>query len=127
MARSIPNAAYDAYFDYFKACTNLVVTSDVSTPTDLTGALATAVIDAGDFSTGAGTPDGRRLTVAAQSGVPVTADGTTRHVALVYDPAGTPELRLITTCTERVVSNTEGDEINIGTFYLQVAAPAAPA
>ena len=126
MARSIPDAAYDAYFDYFEACTNLVLVSDETTPTDLTGALATATIDAADFSTGAGTPDGRRLTIAAQNGIDVTATGTTNHAVLVYDPAGTPELRLITTCSARAVDHTAGDKVNMGEFYLQVGAPAAP-
>ena len=124
--RHIPNAGYDAYFAYFSACTNLVLVDDEATPTDLTGALATAVIASGDFSVGDGTPDGRRLTVAAQNAIDVTAPGTTRHAVLVYDPAGTPELRLITTCTERAVDDTAGDKVNMGEFYLQVAAPVAP-
>lgn len=126
MARHIPNEAYAAYFAYFSACTNLVLVSDVATPTDLTGALATAVIDESDFSVGAGTPDGRRLTVAAQNGIDVTGEGDTNHAVLVYDPAGTPELRLITTCSVRTVSALAGDKVNMGTFYLQVAAPVAP-
>lgn len=126
MGRHIPNEGYDAYFAYFSACTNLVLVSDESTPTDLTGALATAVIDSEDFSIGEGTPDGRRLTIAAQNDIDVTGQGTTRHAVLVYDPEGTPELRLITTCTERAVDNDAGDKVNMGEFYLQVAAPAAP-
>ena len=126
MARHIPDAAYAAYFAYFSACTNLVLVSDVGTPTDLTGALATAVVAGGDFTVGAGTPDGRRLTVAAQNGIDVTATGTTNHAVLVHDPAGTPELRLITTCSARAVDHTAGDKVNMGEFYLQVAAPVAP-
>ena len=126
MARHIPDAAYAAYFAYFSACTNLVLVDDEATPTDLTGALATAVIDGTDFTVGAGDPDGRRMTVAAQNGIDVTATGTTRHAVLVYDPAGTPELRLVTTCSERAVDDTAGDKVNMGEFYLQVAAPVAP-
>ena len=126
MARSIPNAAYDAYFAYFSACTNLVLTSDSDTPTTLTNALATAVVNSGHFSVGDGTPDGRRLTIAAQSAIDVTGQGTTRHAVLVYDPGTTDELRLITTCAERTVDHTAGDKVNMGEFYLQVAAPVAP-
>ena len=126
MARHIPDAAYTAYFAYFTACTNLVLTSDVSTPGNLNNVLATAVITSGDFSTGTGTPTGRRLTVAAQNGIDVAENGTTRHAVLVYDPTGSPELRLITTCSERLVSYTDGDKVNMGSFYLQVAAPVAP-
>lgn len=130
MARHIPNEGYDAYFAYFSACTNLVLVSDESTPTDLTGALATATIDGTDFSISNIMEEevfqARRLTIAAQNGIDVTATGTTNHAVLVYDPAGTPELRLITTCSARAVDHTAGDKVNMGEFYLQVAAPVAP-
>jgi len=123
MARHIPDAAYDAYFAYFSACTRIDLVSDSSTPTNLTNTLANETIDSGDFSTGAGTPTGRRLTIAAQPGVAVTANGTTRHAILSL--GGT--IRLVTVCNERVVSVTDGDLVNMGSFYLQVAAPTAPA
>ena len=123
--RHIPNEAYAAYFAYFTACTNLVLVSDTATPTDLTGALATATIDSGDFTIGAGDPDGRRMTVASQNGIDVTGEGDTNHAVLVYDPSGSPELRLITTCSVRTVSALAGDKVNMGEFYLQVAAPVA--
>lgn len=126
MARSIPNDAYDAYFAYFSACTNLVLVSDTTTPTDLTGALATAVIDSGDFSISDGDPNGRRMTVAAQNGIAVTASGTTNHAVLVYNPGTTDEIRLVTTCSARDVDHTAGDKVDIGELNLQVAAPAAP-
>ncbi len=126
MARHIPDAAYAAYFAYFTACTNLVLTDDEATPTDLDGALATAVIDGGDFSTGAGDPTGRRLTISAQTGIDVDEGGTTRHAVLVYDPGVSDEIRLVTTCSERLVSTLDGDKVNMGSFYLQVAAPVAP-
>jgi len=122
MARHIPDAAYDAYFAYFSACTQLDITSDVSTPTDLTNSLANVTLDSGDYSVGAGDPDGRKLTVAQQSSVTVTANGTTAHAVLSL--SGT--IRLVTTCSSRTVSADDGDLINTSAFYLQVAAPTAP-
>ena len=130
MPRHIPDAAYDAYFDYFEACTRLHLVSGAETPTDLEGSLAVATIDGGDFSVGAGTPDGRRLTVAAQNAIDVTAVGTTTHAVLAHlDDVGPPEvwgIRLVTECSERSVDDTAGDKVNMGEFYLQVAAPVAP-
>ena len=130
MPRHIPDAAYDAYFDYFEACTRLHLVSGAETPTDLTDSLAVATIDGTDFTVGAGDPDGRRMTVAAQNGVAVTGVGTTTHAVLAHlDDVGPPEvwgIRLVTTCSERAVDNTAGDQVNMGEFYLQVAAPVAP-
>ena len=129
MARHIPNEGYDAYFAYFSACTRLHLVSGAETPTDLTGSLAVATIDGGDFSVGAGTPDGRRLTVAAQNGIDVTDAGTTTHAVLAHLDSTDPDvwgIRLVTTCSERAVDDTAGDKVNMGEFYLQVAAPVAP-
>ena len=127
MAIHIPNAAYDAYFAHFSACTRLSLVGDESTPTDLTGELVAETLAGGDFSTGAGDPTGRRLTVAQKPNVAVAANGTTRHAVLSYtaDAGATWTPRLITTCSQRVVSNTEGDHVNMTSFYLQVIAPAA--
>lgn len=129
MGRHIPNEGYDAYFAYFKDCTRQDLVSDESTPTDLTNTLAMAELDEYDFSVGAGDPDGRRLTVAAKEGVLVTANGTTRHAVLSHLDSEGPDvwgIRLITICSERVVSLDNGDRVNMSTYYLEVGAPVAP-
>lgn len=126
MPLNIPNAAYDAYFDYFKACTRIDIVSNETLPTDLTGSLAHATITPGsDYTVGAGTPDGRRLTVAEKTGVDVTANGTSNHAVLSYTADGgtTWSIRLVTTCNQRILSATDGDKVNMGTFYLQVGSP----
>ncbi len=124
MARFIPNAAYDAYFAYFSACTRLDLVSDSTTPTDLTNTLANITLDSGDFSVGAGDNDGRKLTVidGGESNVDVTGIGTTRHAVLSL----TGTIRLVTTCSERAVDNTAGDKVNLSSFYLNVNGPTAP-
>jgi len=126
MARHIPNAAYDAYFDYFGACTRLSVVSDASTPTTLTNELAYETLTSGDFSVGVGDNDGRKMTVAQQSAVSVTAPGTTRHIVLSYWTGSAWEIRLVTTCAERAVDSAQSDIININSFYLNVNGPVAP-
>lgn len=122
MALHIPNAAYDAYFAYFSACTrqDLLSTTD-NPPTNLTSSLSNVAMASGDFSVGDGTPNGRRLTVAAKTGVAVTAPGTVRKGVLSL--GGT--IRFVTpVVTERTV--TTDDQVNMGTYYIQVAAPTAP-
>ena len=126
MARYIPNSAYDAYFAFFTACTRQDLTSDVSTPTDLTGSLANVTLDSGDFTIGAGDNGGRKLTIAEQIQVDVTADGTTRHAVLSYFNDPTWEIRMVTTTVEREVSNTLEDKVNMGSWYLDVAGPENP-
>lgn len=126
MARHIPNDAYDAYFAYFTACTRQDLTSDVTTPTDLTGSLAHTTLTGADFTIGAGDNGGRKLTIAEQLQVDVTADGTTKHAVLSYDNSGSWEIRMVTTAVEREVSNTLGDKVNMGSWYLDVAGPEDP-
>lgn len=124
MSRHIPNAAFDAYFAYFQNAVEQHVTSDESTPTDLTNSLAVATIDSGaDISIGAGSPDGRRMTVAEKLDVAVDADGTTNHAALVD---GSSNILIVTTTNQRTVSAADGDRINMSSWYLNVSAPAAP-
>ena len=118
MAISVPDAAYDAYFDYFSACTRQDLVSDSSTPTDLTNSLSNATMASGDFSVGSGTPSGRRMTIAAKNTQDVTADGTTNHAVLSLD--GT--IRLVTTTNARAL--TTDDKVNFGTWYVQLNAPA---
>jgi len=124
MARFIPNAAYDAYFAYFSACTRLDLVSDSTTPTDLTNTLANVTLNSGDYSVGAGDNDGRKLTVidGGKSNIDVTGQNTTRHAVLSL--GGT--IRLATTCSERAVDNTAGDKVNLSAFYLNVNGPTAP-
>ncbi len=117
----IPNAAYDAYFAYFSACTRQDLVSDVDTPSDLSNSVSDVVMEAGDFSIGFGTPDGRRLTVAAKNNVDVTDNNWARHGVLSLGG----EIRFVTpVVTPREV--TTADKVNMGTYYIQVAAPTTP-
>ena len=48
-----------------------------------TYSLASVSLSSGDYSKSDGAVSGRRLTIAEQLGVPVTAEGTATHVALI--------------------------------------------
>jgi hypothetical protein len=130
MPLMIPDAAYDAYFAFFEACTRLDLVSDTEVPTDLSNTLANAtIVIAEDYTVEAGDPDGRQLTVAAKPAIDVTGVGTTKHAVLSYtaDAGSTWSIRLVTTCSERAVSNVLEDKVNMGSFSLHVGAPTVPA
>jgi hypothetical protein len=97
MAKHVPDLVMDAALDYVAACTQMDVTSDVSTPANLTNSLADVTMAGGDFTkaqgdAGAGS---RKVTMGAKSGVVVDENGTPRHVVLSL----TGTIRLVTTCT----------------------------
>ena len=71
----------------------------------------------GDFTIGAGTPDGRAVTVSAQSSVPITANGDIDHVALIDASIDW----LVTTTPLRTV--TDGDQADVSSFFQRIAAP----
>ncbi len=118
MSKSIPNAAFDAYFAYFSACTRQDLVSDAETPANLNNTLAHVAMAGGDFSIDDGDVDGRKLIVAAKDGVDVTNEGTTKHAVLSLDSA----IRLVTTCAERAVDDVAGDKVNMGSYELTVRA-----
>ena len=60
------------------------------------GALASAAITPADFTPGAVSGGGRRLTVAAKAGLAVAASGTADHVALL--DMATSRLLFVTDC-----------------------------
>ena len=129
MIRHIPDAGYTSIFSYFTDCNQIHLVSNEALPTDLTGSLLVHELVAGDFSINHTPPSGTgsRLTIAAQDAVDVAFDGTSKHAVLAYDDGVNPaEIRFVTPCSERVLSASLGDKVNLGEFYLQIAAPIAP-
>lgn len=82
--------------------------------------LAEATLAAGDFTTGPGVIDGRRVTVAAKPGVPVAASGTADHIALL-DHAGS-RLLYVTTCPAQALS--AGGTVDFAAFDVEFGNPA---
>ena len=121
MGKSTSNAVLDAALDEIATCTQLDVTSDVDTPTDLTNSLAHVTLTAGDgmgdYVISDGDTNGRKVAVAQQADISVTATGTARHIVLSL--SGT--IKLTTTCTEQ--SLTSGNTVTVPTFDDEIADP----
>lgn len=126
MPRALSEDVYEGMFERIIDCDQVDVVSDAAVPIDLTGSLASMDISILDlFEIIAGTPDGWRLEFAGVAGLPIGVTDTARHIVFSADDGvGGRDLRLVTPCTERVI--TAGDFANIGTFYLQVDQPVEP-
>ena len=83
--------------------------------------LADATISSADMTKGAGTPDGRALTVAEQADLEVDTSGTATHVA-ISDVSGT-RLLLVTTCTSQALSDT--GTVTVPTWDYTIRQPVA--
>lgn len=73
-----------------------------------------------DYTKAAGDVSGRKVTVAAKSGVPVTTTGTVTHLVLALTTDST--LRFVTTCTSGSV--TSGGTVDIPAWQWELQAPA---
>lgn len=85
-----------------------------------TYALADVTVDSTDFTLANGDTSGRKVTVAAQTAVPVDSSGTATHVALL-DVANS-KLLYVTTTTSQGVSS--GGTVDIGSFKAEIADPS---
>lgn len=105
MSKFVPDDVIDTLLDEIATATRMDVVSDVATPTDLTNTLANVTLTAGngngDFTVAAGDTSGRKLTVAVQTGVSITATGDAAHVVLSL--SGT--ILDITTCTSQTLTS----------------------
>jgi hypothetical protein len=80
--------------------------------------LADVTVDSSDFTPGNGDVSGRKVTVAAQSGITVDASGTATHIA------GTDgsTMLFLTECTSQVL--TSGNTVNIPAFDIEFRDPS---
>lgn len=83
------------------------------------GKLAEATLTTGDFAIAAGDVSGRKVTIAAKSGLSVLANGTANHIALL-DP-GTSRLLYVTTCPPQALVT--GGVVSIAGWSIEIAAP----
>ena len=123
MAKRAPTATLDAMLDYIAACDRVVVcNAEPTTYAEATGSmnLATAVATpVTDFAKAAGSPSGRKVTVAAKNGVSVTTSGTANHVAVVRTTDSS--LRYVTTCTAQAL--TSGNTVNVPAWAVTIPDP----
>ncbi|MFN7173685.1 MAG: hypothetical protein ACK4MT_03120 [Thermaurantiacus tibetensis] len=85
----------------------------------MAGRLAEAPMAPADFALGAGDVSGRKVTVAAKSGLPVLAGGTANHVALLDTAAS--RLLYVTTCPDQAVA--PGGTVTIAGWAIEIADP----
>lgn len=122
MAKAAPDATIDAMFDYVDQSTVQHVCS--AEPANYAGiaavSLASVTMTADtDYTKANGDTSGRKVTVAAKSGVSVSSSGTATHVVLARVADTT--LRYVTTCTSQAL--TSGNTVNIPAWKIEVADP----
>lgn len=121
MAKAVHDDVLDGAFDVLDQA-NLMTACNAQ-PTTRTEAVTTfALADVAmtvntDYTKANGDTNGRKVTVAAKSGVTVDTTGTATHVALVD---GT-RLLYVTTCTSQAL--TSGNTVNFPAWDIEIADP----
>jgi hypothetical protein len=125
MAKAIPDAILDKTLDEIATATKQVLCSAQPTTyaeANATYALADIVIDGSDFSKANGDTSGRKVTVAAQTGVLIDTSGTGNHVALIRTADST--LIYVTTCSSQVVTANGSNTVNFPAWDVEIADPS---
>ena len=128
MAKACPDAVINAALNYIAECDLLIVCS--TQPTTYTQAITDYKIadiaitpgdGQGDFvvADDAVSPYGRKLTIGAQSAVPIDTSATALHIALTK--SGDTTLRYVTTCTSQAL--TSGGTVDVPAFKIQIGDP----
>lgn len=121
MAKSVHDTVLDGAFDVLDQANLMTVCS--SEPTTRTEAVTTfkladvAMTVNSDYTKANGDTNGRKVTVAAKSAVPIDTSGTATHVALVD---GT-NLLYVTTCTSQAL--TSGGTVDFPAWDVEIADP----
>lgn len=124
MAKFAPDIIMDGALDIIASATKQIACSaqpTTYTEANATYALADIVIDGTDFTKANGDTSGRKVTVAAQSGVLIDTSGTATHVALVRTADST--LIYVTTCTSQALTANGANTVNFPAWDVEVADP----
>ena len=119
MAKWANTSVLDALLDKVATSTQLLVTT--SQPADRTAALAASLASvtlSSAFTKSAGSPNGRKTTVAQQANIPVTGTGTATHVCLIDGSS----LLYVTTVTSQ--SLTSGNTVTVPAWTITVSDPS---
>lgn len=122
MGKVAPDATIDSMFDYIDQCNIMHVCS--AEPANYAGIAAVSLADVAltpdtDFTKANGDTNGRKVTIAAKSGVTVDNSGTATHVVIARTNDST--MRYVTTCTSQAL--TAGNTVNIPAWDIEVADP----
>lgn len=125
MAKATPDAVLDLPLTEIATGTVQHVCS--AEPANYAGIAAVSLADvtltagdgAGDFVIADGDVSGRKVTVGAQTAVPIDASGDATHV-VIADVAGT-QLLQVTTCTTQTL--TSGGTVDVGAYAITFSDP----
>jgi D-arabinose 5-phosphate isomerase GutQ len=124
MTKQADNAFYAGAFSWLST-NSIRMTACSAAPANYAGiaavALATATVAGGDFTVGAGDVSGRKVTVAAKSGVTIDSSGTATHVVLHDNDA---ILGYVTECDSLVLTSGGGNTVSFPAWDIEIAAPA---
>lgn len=121
MAKSVHDNVLDGAFDVLDQAD--LMTACNAEPTTRTEAITTfkladiAMVPNTDYTKANGDTSGRKVTVAAKSGVAVDTTGTATHVALT----DATRLLYVTTCTSQAL--TSGNTVNFPAWDIEIADP----
>lgn len=86
-----------------------------------TYALADVTMASGDFTIANGDTSGRKVTVAAKSGVLIDVTGTATHIALL--DVTNSKLLYVTTCTSQALTANGSNTVNVPAWDIELADP----
>lgn len=121
MGKWVANDVLDGALHVLSAATRMVALAaqPENYSAAIAGRLAEALVGVDDFAIGAGDSSGRKVTVAAKSGIAVTVSGIATHVALV--DTATSRLLYVTTCPEQAL--VAGGEVSFDSWSVEIGAP----
>jgi hypothetical protein len=121
MAKFASNDVFDAALAVVAGATRMVLLpgQPASHAAAVAARLAEVAVVPGDFSIGAGSGGGRRLTVAARAGLIALANGTADHVALLDGPG--QRLLYVTTCPPQPLM--AGGSVAVAAWQVEIGAP----
>lgn len=122
MGKAVDASVYDAAHNLTKGGTTKMVLCSAQPTTyaeaNATFKLGEVAMVTGDYTLANGDVSGRKMTIAAKAGVPITVTGTGNHVAVI-DTVATA-LRLVTTCPAQAVGS--GGTADIATWKHELNA-----
>jgi len=119
MGKLATDGMIDGGLDKIATCTKLTVCAGQPTNyADIAArALATAILTGGSFTKANGDTSGRKITVASQSSMSITATGTADHVVI---DDGTSEYEVTTATAQGLTS---GGTVTSPAFDIEIADP----
>jgi hypothetical protein len=125
MAKAANDLVMDGALDVIATATRQIACSaqpTTYTEANSTYALADVTMAGGDFTKANGDTNGRKVTMAAKSGVLIDTSGTATHVALVRVADST--LLFVTTCTSLALTANGSNTVNFPAWDDEIGDPA---